>query len=190
MDGNGAKDVWLKQPTEVPVMTMKLIQQRSRELRARTRRRLLGTLAGPLAAGLFGVYSMVVFAQLRPVLQPLFALALVWSLAGLYFLNRGMWTEVMPGDAGLGFCRRELERQRDLVRRVLLWTFGPMMLTIGTFVFALVMVSTEARGLFPNGLPFLILVGVWIVAYFVIRVREQRGLEREIAELNEIEREP
>jgi hypothetical protein len=193
LPGDGPKDIWLNQPTETPTMTLKLIQQRSRDLRARTRRKLLGTLAGPLAAGLFYAFGMKEFAQLRQVLQPFFALALAWSLVGLYFLNRGMWSAVMPGGAGLStgleFCRREIERQCDLVRRVLLWTFGPVMLAIGTFILALAMVSTKDRGLFPNGLPFLIAIVVWIFAYFTIRFREQRELQREIDELNDIEEE-
>lgn len=193
LPGDDPKDIWLNQPTEIPTMTLKLIKHRSRDLRARTRRKLLGTLAGPLAAGLFYAYGMKEFAPLRQVLQPLFALALAWSLAGLYFLNRGMWSAVMPEDAGLStgleFCRREIERQRDLVRRVLLWTFGPIMLSIGTFILALAMVITKGRGLFPNGLPFLIAIIVWIFTYFTIRVREQRDLQREIDELGDIERE-
>lgn len=191
--GDGPKNIWLNQSTEIPTMTLKLIQQRSRDLRARTRRKLLGTLAGPLAAGLFYALGMKEFAELRQVLQPLFALALAWSFAGVYFLNRGMWSFVMPGDlgisTGLELCRREIERQRDLVRRVLLWAFGPIMLAIGTFILALAMVSTKERGLFPNGLPFLILIVVWIFAYFTIRFREQRQLQREIEELNNIEEE-
>jgi hypothetical protein len=193
LPGDGPKNIWLNQPTEIPTMTLKLIQQRSRDLRARTRRKLLGTLAGPLAAGLFYAYGMKEFASLRQVLQPLFAFALAWSLAGVYFLNRGMWSAVMPADAGLStgleFCRREIERQRDLVRRVLLWTFGPIMLTIGTFILALAMVSTKHRGLLPNGLPFLGAIVVWIFVYFIIKVREQRDLQREIDELNDIEKE-
>ena len=76
-------------------------------------------------------------------------MALAWSLAGLYFLNRGMWAVAMPGDAalttGLEFCRREIERQRDLLRRVLLWSFGPIMLAIGTLILALTMVGMRAR---------------------------------------------
>ena len=132
-------------------MTLKLIQQRSRDLRAKTRRKLLGTLAGPLAAGLFCAFGMKVFAPLREVLQLLFASACAWSLAGLYFLNRGMWSAVMPGDAGLDtgldFCRREIERQRDLVRRLLLWSFGPIMLAIGTFILALAMAKLDFRHL-------------------------------------------
>lgn len=174
-------------------MTSKLIQRRSRDLRAKTRRKLLGTLAGPLAAGLFYAFGMKEFAPLRQVLQPLFALALAWSLAGLYLLNRGMWSAVMPGDAGLStgleFGRREIERQRDLLRRVLLWSFGPVLLAIATLILALAMVGTKDRGIFPNGLPFLILIIVWIVGYFIVRLRDQRELQRAVDELNNIEKE-
>ena len=99
----------------------------------------------------------------------------------------------MPADAGLSsgleFCRREIERQRDLLRRGLLWVFGPMLLAISTLILALVMAGTRNQGIFPNGLPFLILVVVWIIAYFAIRLREQRALQRELDELSEIERE-
>jgi hypothetical protein len=189
----GLRAIWLNQPTETPTMTLKLIEQRSRDLRAKTRRKLIGTVAGPLAAGIFYAYSMKEFAGLRQGLQLPFALALAWSFAGLYFLNRGMWSAAMPREAGrstgLESCRREIERQRDLVRRVLVWSFGPVMLAIVTFVVALAMVSTKERGIFPNGLPFLILVVAWIVSWFVIRLREQRELQREIDELKDIEME-
>src|SRR5262245_51273471 len=175
LPGDGPKNIWLNQPTETPTMTSKLIQQRSRDLRAKTRRKLLGTLAGPLAAGLLYAFGMKEFAPLRQVLQRLFALALAWSLAGLYLLNRGMWSAVMPGDAGLStgpeFCRQEIERQRDLLRRVLLWSFGPVLLAIGTLILALSIVGTRDRGIFPNGLPFQILIVVWIVGYFIVRLR-------------------
>ena len=97
----------------------------------------------------------------------------------------------MPGDAalstGLQSYRREIARRRDLFQRVLLWSFAPVLLAIGTFVVALAKVSD--RGIFPNALPFMTLVVIWIVAFFVIRMREQRELQREIDELNEIERE-
>jgi FtsH-binding integral membrane protein len=190
---NGARTVWMNQPTEAPKMISKLIEQRSCELRARTRRKLIGTVAGPLAAGFFYAFSMIEFPALRQVLQPPFAFAVAWGLAGLYFLNRGMWSAVMAGDVGLNrgleVCRQEIERQRDLVRRSLVWSFGPLILAVATFVLALAMVSTRERGIFPNGLPFLVLMVVWIVSWFVIRFREQRGLQREIDELKDIEME-
>jgi uncharacterized membrane protein YhaH (DUF805 family) len=154
---------------------------------------LIGTVAGPLAAGFFYAYSMKAFPALRQVLQPLFAFAVAWGLAGSYFLNRGMWSAVMPGDlghnTGLEACRLEVERQRDLVRRSLVWSFGPIMLATATFVLALALVSTRKRDIFLNGYPFLIVLVVWIVSWFVIRSREQRELQREIDELRDIEME-
>jgi hypothetical protein len=150
-------------------------------------------VAGPLVAGIFYAYSMKEFPALRQVLQPLFAFAVAWALAGSYFLNRGMWSAVMPGEVGLNtgleVCRLEIERQRDLVRRTLVWSFGPTMLATATFVLALAMVSTRERGIIPNGLPFLIVLVVWIVSFFVIRLREQREIQREIDELKDIEME-
>ena len=126
---NGVRTIWLNQPTEKPTMISKLIEQRSRKLRAKTRRKLIGTVTGPLAAGVFYAYSMKEFPALRQVLQPPFAFAIAWGLAGLYFLNRGMWSAVMPGDVGLNTgleaCRLEIERQRDLlapVSGVVIWS--------------------------------------------------------------------
>jgi len=193
LSGNGPKNIWLNQPKETSTVTIKLIQQKSRDLRTRTRRKLLGTIVGPLGIGLFYAVSMKEFAPLQKMLQPMFAVAFLWSVVGLYFLNRGMWSVNAPADmgfsTGLDFCRREISRQRDLVRRILLWLFGPLLLSIGTFILALAMVSTAERSIFPNGLPFLILLVIWIAAYFIIRLREQRELQREFDELNDIERE-
>jgi len=193
LPGNDPKAVWLNQPTETTSpMTVTLIQQRFRDLHARTRRKLLGTLAGPAAAGLIYAFAVREFAALHQVLQLLFAFAFGWSLAGLYFLNRGMWSSFTPGDAGVGAglqsCRREVERRRDLVGRVLLWSFGPVLLAIGTLILALAMVGARDQGIFPNGLPFLVLVVAWIVGYFIVRLREKRELQREMDELNDIEK--
>jgi hypothetical protein len=186
---NDPKTIWQNQPTEPSVMTLEKIRQKVRELHAKTRRQLLGNLAVLPIVVAFYAFGIKQF----PALQPLFALPIAWSLAGLYFLNRGMWSAAMPGDAalstGLEFYRREIERRRYLFRRVLLWSFGPMLLAIGTFILAIVKIGVRDRGIFPNAMPFMTLVVIWIAAYFVIRMREQRELQREIDELNDIERE-
>jgi hypothetical protein len=186
------KAIWQSQPTGTSTMTMKLIRSKARDLQAKTRRQLLGTVAAPLAAAFLYAFAIREFPALEHLLHPLFAFTLVWGLVGLYFLNRGMWSTVMPGDAGLStgleFCRGEIERRRHLLRRVLLWSLGPVLLAIGTFILALAMMGTKERGLFPNGLPFLALVVVWILGYFVMRAMEQRELKRELDELNVLER--
>ncbi|HLK67397.1 MAG TPA: hypothetical protein VKU19_28370 [Bryobacteraceae bacterium] len=184
------KNTWQNQATEIPTMTLKLIQSKARGLRAKTRKQLLGTLAGPAATAAFYVMGIREFPTLETTPQLLFGFACGWSLAGLYFLNRGMWSAAMPGDAGLStgleFCRQELERRRRLLSRILIWSFGPVLLAIATFILALAMMGTTGRGILPNGLPFLVLVAVWIVSYFAIRLRDQRELKHEIDELSDI----
>lgn len=185
------KTIWQNQSTEALTMSLVLIRQKARELHAKTRRQLLGTLMVPLVLAFFYAFCIRQFPQMRQVLHSLFAFALAWSLAGLYFLNRRKWPGEMPGNVGfstgLEFCRRELERQRDYFRRVLLWSFGPVLLAIGTLLLAFAIVT--GTGIFPKAMPFMALVVVWIAAYFVIRVRQGRELQHEIDELSDVERE-
>jgi hypothetical protein len=192
LPGDDPKTIWQNQPTGTSTMTLKLIRFKARELQAKTRRQLLGTAAGPLAAAFFYAFGIRAFAPLQSILHPLFAFALLWSLIGLYFINRGMWSTVMPGDAalitGLQFCREEIKRRRNLLRRVLVWSFGPILLALATFILALVMVTGKDRSLLPDGLPFLALVAAWIIGYFAMRVRERQELKREIDELNDLEK--
>jgi hypothetical protein len=186
---NDPRTIWQNQPTEPSTMTLEKIRQKVRELHVKTRRQLLGSLAEPIIVVAFCGFAIKQFHD--PMLGSLFVFPFAWSLAGLYFLNQGMWSAAMPGDAalstGLEFYRREIERRRYLFRRLLLWSFGPVLLTIGTFILVLA-IGVGNRGIFPNAMPFMSLVVIWIAAYFVIRMREQRELKREIAELNDIER--
>lgn len=172
-------------------MTLKLIRSKARALQSKTRRKLVGLVVGPLAAAFLYAFGIREFSPVGNVLHPLFGGALVWSLAGLYILNRGMRTTEFPRDAafstGLEFCRKETERRRNLLHGVLLWSLGPILLALATFVLGLAMIGTKDRGLFPNGLPFLALVVVWIFGYFVLRQRELRELGHEIEELNDLE---
>ena len=76
-----------------------------------------------------------------------------------------------------------------LFRRDLLWSLGPLLLAIGTFTWTLVKVGIREGRIFPDGMPFITVVVIWLVAYIVIRIRQQRDLESEITELNRIEEE-
>lgn len=185
------RTLWQTQPAESSIMSLILIRQKARELHAKTRRQLLGTLTVPFMVAFFYAFCIRQFPPLREVLHSLFAFALAWSVAGLYFLNRGQWSGAMPEDAGfstgLEFCRREMERRSDYFRRVLLWSFGPVFLAIGTLILALAIVA--GRELFLKAMPFMMLTVVWVAGYLVIRVRQQHELQRDINELGEIERE-
>ena len=186
---NDPKKIWQDQSVEPSVMTIHLLRRRVRELHAKTRKQLVGSLVMPIVVIAAYIYAIKQFHY--PVVQSMFAMTIAWSLAGVYFLNRGMWFRAMPGDAalstGLEFYRREVERRCSLFRRLLWWGFLPMVSIIGTFILAVAM--TGGSKSLPKAMPFITLLVVWMVAYFAIRMREQRELWREIDELNEIEKE-
>jgi hypothetical protein len=188
--GNDPRTIWQNQPTEPSAMTLEKIRQKTQELHAKTRRELLRGITVPLLVA--GISGWVV-ARLDggPVLLALFALAIAWSLAGQYFLNRGMWSATLPEDAafstGIESYRREVERRRYLSGRFLLWSLGPVVLALATFIVPLLRLGIR-KGMLFNMIPFLTLLVIWIVAVFIIRIRQQRELLREIDELNNLER--
>jgi hypothetical protein len=168
-------------------MTLKMIHMKVRDLHARTRRELWRSWAGPLALGV-SAYGIKLVHGVFPLLEAAFVFSIVWSLAGVYFISRGIRSAPLPGDAalstGLEFYRREIERQRAIHDRTLLWSFGPIVLALAAFILFGVIVT---RGKIGPGMPFIILVAVWMVGYFVMRMRGRRKLQREIDDLREIE---
>jgi hypothetical protein len=186
---NDPRKIWQDQPKETSTVTLKMIHMKVQDLRTKTRRQLRGSWAGPLVVGFFAAFGIRTANGSFPILEVAFVFAIAWSLAGAYFLNRGMRSEAMPGDAalstGLEFYRQEIERHRTLYGRGLLWSFGPIVLALAAFIlFAAIVVGAK---IFPYGMPFLILVVVWFGAYFVIRMRGRRELQREIDDLRDIE---
>src|SRR6266404_1126075 len=176
-------------------MTAEKIRQKTRELHAKTRQKLLGGIAVSLLV--VGISGYGIASGDGPVVRAVFGFAIAWSLAGQYFVNRGMWSATAPEDAalstGLESYRREVERRRYLFGRVMLWSFGPVVLAIATLIALILIFGITNRGLplkgtLLNMIPFLTLVVIWIVGIFVIRMREQRELQREIDELNNTER--
>jgi hypothetical protein len=185
------KAIWQKQPTEASTMTLETIRETARKLHAKTRRELFGSIAVVLI-----VFALSGFGILRtrdPGLRVIFMLAIAWALAGQYFLHRGMWSPILPGDAasstGLEFYRREVKRQCNLFGRVLQWGLGPVVLSIGAFILALIGMAKNSGVPVQRILPFCTLVSVWIVVVFILRSRARRALQREIAELNDLEEE-
>jgi hypothetical protein len=187
--GEDPRTIWQNQPTEPSAMTLLLIRKKTRELHAKTRWELLKSIAGPvIVLALGGFFLRFLDWPLRVV----FAFATVWSIAGQYYLNRGMWSAAMPADTALNTSfasyRREVERRRFLFSRVLQWNLGPVLVAIGTCILAGVRMGILNRTTLPKAAPFLTLMTIWLAAVVVIRIRQQRDLQREIDDLNEIER--
>ena len=86
-----------------------------------------------------------------------------------------------------------MERRRSLFGRVMLWQFGPAVFAVAVLIAVLVNLgigprALPAAGALRNMAPFLILIAIWVVSFFVLRMRQQRELQREIDELDAIQR--
>jgi len=188
--GNDTRTIWQNQPVEPSAMTSEMIRRKARELHAKTRRELLGSITAPLAVAVLSGLGAAIFDD--TVQRAVFVLGFAWALAGQYFVHRGMWSATLPGDeastTGFEFYRREIKRRRDLFRLVLRWSFGPIVLAIAALILPIMTGGVKQRGAFLKMIPFLTLLAVWIGSFFVVRMRQQRELKREIEVLNDIER--
>ncbi len=190
--GNDPRTIWQSQPRGISTVTLeKMIRRRAQKLHKKTVRDRLGSVAGPVCTIAFSALGNAL--GYNPVQRVLFALAIAWSLAGVYVLNREKWQAGLAGDAalatGLEFCRREIERLRYFHRQFLQWVFAPIVLAIGALVVPQMGSGFRSGGTIAKMIPFLTLLALWMVGVLVIRRVRWKELRQDIDELNDIERE-
>jgi hypothetical protein len=187
---NNLKGIWQNQPMEASQMTIEGLQKKARALRAKTRRELGASIA--MALIVFAIAGFGILHTHSLGVRLVFGLAIAWALAGQYLLHRGMWSATAPGDAarssGLEFYRQQVEQRFSVFRRVLQWSFGPVVLSIATLILVLVGIAENQSRSVEKVIPFCTCFAIWIVVFFVLRSRSQRKLRQEIDELNDIEK--
>jgi hypothetical protein len=170
-------------------MTLVMIRHKTQQLQEKSRRQLFGEIA--LSLFFVVVYGFGIWVVHGVALRAILALDIVWTLAGQYFVDRGSLSDAAQLDVSLNTSlesyRREVERRRYLSSRFLLWTFGPAILAIGVLSTHLLIFAAN-RGFLGNTVPFFTLLGLWFAGVFVLRMRQRRELQREIDQLNEVER--
>jgi hypothetical protein len=99
----------------------------------------------------------------------------------------------LPADAGLSptfaFLRQELQRKSDDIRLVWLRVLGPLFLIIGILAAPILAMAARNPVYLKNAAPFLVLLTVWLVAFYILRKRKRRELRRELQDLDALERE-
>jgi hypothetical protein len=177
-ENEDAREVWRGQAVEV------LSRQRARELRARTWRREVGVWTAPFVVAALAVFAWRAFTPRALPSQILFGVAAIWSGVGVIAL-RDAGKSFAVDAAGIEYCKSELKRRIDFLERGLFWGFAPLLTGVVAFVAAL----WEAAGDdILKGLPFIMMTGVWVLAYFWMRYRETLALRRELEELERLSR--
>ncbi len=183
-------EIWQSQHVEPLMMTMDEIRSKAarfeRQIRARNRRETAVALAMIVVFGLF------LFIFRRPMERAGSLLVIVGLVFVIYRMNRQAAPGRVPVGGGFESCvafhRRELERQRDLLRSIGLWYLGP--LVPGVVVFSVAVIEPQIRPDHPadwwRALPGLAIMVAWF--WFTIRLnwRAAAGLQRTIDELTRV----
>ncbi|MGA3185820.1 MAG: hypothetical protein ABSF22_01805 [Bryobacteraceae bacterium] len=148
------KTIWQSQPTDPSLMTLETIRLKTRALRSKT---LLGVTV-PLVILFLCGYAIAWVDG--PVVRAMFALAIVWSLVGQYFLHRGMWSRT--GDAGSS-------------AGIFLWWFLVLVILALIAVTVPVLIPRIRNGTLVKMIPFLVLLALWIVGVSVRRIMTMPG---------------
>lgn len=190
---NELREIWRSQSTES--MEMKLgshrLRQRARDLRSKSRRELLNSIALAVLIAAGSVYGSIWTHS--PVARASFAVTAAWVLVGQFFLHRTKSQASPPEYAGmrtsLDSCRRELERHIRFDRGVHLWLGGPLILAFGTLIGTLVVAVGGEGMLVKMAGPVLALLVVFALGMVVFRQSQEREFRRAIKELSQIGRE-
>jgi hypothetical protein len=177
------RNVWQNQPVENTPMPLEEIRLKARQFEKRIRRRNLREyIAGGVVIVVFTIYLFV-------FKNPTARLGCALTLAGTCFVMWQIYRRGTPGTlpadltltACLEFRRRELVRQRDLLRSVWLWYIGPFV--PGFIVFGAGVRPRHGPASWWNALPFLSILGMVLWANY----RAAERLNRQILEIERME---
>ncbi len=177
------RNVWQNQPVENVPMPLEEIRRKASQFeKVISRRNLREYIAGGAGIVIFTIY---LFIFPNPVARTGSALIIAGAACVLFQLYKRATPGTLPADLALTgsieFHRRELVRQRDLLRSVWLWYIGPFV--PGIVVFGIGVTPHHAAGSWWNAVPFLSIFGVimWL------NYRAAQKLDRQIAELGKLE---
>ena len=186
------KHIWQNQPTEPFKMSADEIRRKARRLQTKARIEALSWIV-------IGLFLSVIFARTFAKAGDLvsrlgWGLLSAWGIYGAFQAWRWIWPGKLAPDSTVAtsreFYRRELERRRDYGRNV--WNRSGLtfcFLGLGMVVLPGLLKSIEAPRLLLNAVPLFVLLSIWIASFIVLRKRNQRKLQREIDELDALERE-
>ena len=177
------RGVWQNQPVENTPMPLEEIRRKARQFEKRINRRNLREYIG--AAIGIAAYTFYIFKFHSLVIRA----GSVLVIAGVLYVVFQLYKRASPGQlpadlaltASLEFHRRELVRQRDLLRSVWRWYIGPLIPGLAVF----------SAGIMPHRVGTMVFsVSFFLVVFGLIVWVNHRAavrLDRRIAELDNLE---
>ena len=185
------REIWQSQQVEGIQMPLEEIRQKAGKFRSKILRRNLREYVAALAVIVFFGYCFV--HSHDALSRAAFGLNIAGMLYVVYQLHMRGSARSLPADWGLESClefhRRELERQRDLLRGVWRWYLGPL---VPGLVLIEVGIWRGKVGNVSHAAVSLILIILGVAAVFVLigkmNQRAAAMLQRRIDELDALQR--
>lgn len=182
--------IWQSQHVEPVSMSIEEIRSKAAKFEGTIQRRNLRETI--VAVALIPVFGLFLRWFPTPVERAGSCLTIAGLLYLIYRMNGMAAAKRTPSGGGFETCvafhRRELARQRDLLRSVWLWYLGP--LVPGILVFNLGVlgkkISPEHPAQWWRAAPFVILMVAWFWVVIWINRRAAQGLQRRIDELDRV----
>ncbi|MGO8816999.1 MAG: hypothetical protein ACLQVG_20350 [Terriglobia bacterium] len=180
------KSIWQNQPTEGIQMSIDEIRSRAGKFQTNVSwRNAREYVAAVIVVSIFAFD----FWRTSDVLARVaFGLIIAGAIYVMWHLHQQGAARSVPAElgiaSGLEFYRRELERQRDLLRSVWSWYLGPML--PGLVVLMLARARNGPLGLWRIGLTSALIAVIFVSAWW-LNDRAARKLQSRIDELNALE---
>ena len=176
--------IWQSQPVEQLSIPLEEIRQKARQFEKRIRNRNRREYYG--AIFVICAFTFYIFKFSNVLVRSGSALIIAGTFYVVYQLYKRASPRPVPGDLGLmgslAFHRRELVRQRDMLRSVWSWYLAPFV--PGLLVFAFGIAPKHGHGI----VIFLAEYAVVFGAVWWVNQHAAAKLTRKIAELDDLER--
>jgi Flp pilus assembly protein TadB len=181
------RNVWQNQNVEAVQMSLDELRRRAEKFQKRIRNRNLREYAASVVViAAFGYY-----VWRFPEVRLGSGLIIAATLYMVYNLHKRGAAKAVPAALGLGTCRdfhrRELELQRDLLRDIWKWYLLPFV--PGLLAFVAVPAMHLAPGTWLRVVPFILLCTAFFYAVGSLNQRSARKLQRQIDELDAMDKE-
>jgi len=183
-------EIWQSQPVEPITMSMAEIRSKAVKFEGQIRSRNYRETM--VAIVMIPIFLLFAHFFTSPLSRAGAYLIVAGLLLVIYQMNVKAAPRRVPEDNGLQNCvafhRRELERQRDLLRSIALWYLGPLI--PGIVLFSIAVIAPKIRPDHPadwwRALPALVIAAAWF--WFTIRLNRRAAdhLQRTIDELDRI----
>ena len=181
LPADNLRSLWQNQSTEPIHMSLEEIRQKAERFQKRVRNRNLREYV----AAAFVIVGFGYFMWLRPATRLGGGLLLAATVYVLYHLHARGSAKAVPESLALGTClefhRRELERQRDLLRDVWRWYLLPFVPGLLAFVAPALMRHPEQ---WTRALPVMLLWPAMFYAIWRLNKRAADKLQSQIDELD------